>query len=96
MFLSSAAGCPFVVPLSFPELPYVNAGSYCVVPFVAGGVRGLCSLWRELDGKQSWSNSTTQRPASLCLYRDLPYSKVTIRPDSLYLYRIHLWRIPMP
>jgi len=68
-FLFSDSGLPSMLPLSLPEVPYINPGAAMVCPFSCGSIRGVATLWIEHDD----GNETTKlnRQAALEIYQEV-------------------------
>jgi hypothetical protein len=74
IFISSSRSSPFVIPLTFPELPHANLGTFSIAPFNVGSgstqsrVVGISALWREFEDVGLIRNL---RPSILGIYRQI-------------------------
>lgn len=66
--VSNQFGLPSVLPLSFPEVPYANAGATVMCPFSCGNIRGIGALWTEHDDGNESSKANKQ--SSLEIYQE--------------------------
>lgn len=81
-------GVPTVLPYNMPELPYINAGSLQLAPFVAGEGQSPClvSLWQEFDSVDMAAGpKSAQKQTTLGLYYEIPDLESV--PGSLLSYK---------
>jgi hypothetical protein len=64
-FIFNDSGLPGVLPLSFPEVPYVNNGAFLVCSFSCGYVSGLATLWSEHDDGNDSTRANKQSTLEL-------------------------------
>ena len=80
------SGLPHVMPLSLPELPFVNAGTYMVQPLKVGDIAGVASFWQEHEIIDSAKTQTKQ--SILGIYQTTPGLQVLGAQDFVTVKRI--------
>ena len=53
VILFNCHGLPQLLPIGFPETPYINCGQHVVVPCNFGGLQGIVTLWYEHEDIES-------------------------------------------
>jgi hypothetical protein len=95
LFVTNAQGLPTILPLGFPEVPCINYGQHCLVPFQVGAVNGIASLWFEWEDLDYLKNpaaavaNKATRPASLGIYQQVDGLEV-YPAGSVSVKRVHV------
>ena len=59
VIVTAVQGMPSVLPLGFPEVPFINYGQHCITPLQVGSVNAITVLWFEWDDLELIKNPTT-------------------------------------
>lgn len=88
--ISMKQGLPSILPISLPELPYANTGTYLVSPITSGNVNGLAVLWQERDDVDG--EIKVSKEATIGLYQSIesedfisPFSSVSLKKVKIGL-----------
>ena len=95
VIITAVQGMPSVLPLGFPEVPFINYGQHCITPLQVGSVNAITVLWFEWDDLELIKNPTTPtavagvnkaaRAATFGIYQQInnieiyPHSDVSIK-----------------
>ena len=76
LLLFCCHGMPQLLPMGFPETPYINCGQQIVVPCTIGRFQGVATLWYEHEDieslRQPGGTPRAVKRASLTLYHSVP------------------------
>jgi len=79
-------GAPTVVPYNLPELPFINAGSFQLAPFIAGDAMPcLITMWQEFDNVDMSGPKAAQKQTIVGIYHESPDLESV--PGSLLSYK---------